>query len=198
VTEGGLAHAERVGAAIADSTAVPFTVLYGGTRRTRETAEAIVRGIGAPQRVEGPKDCFALRNPDMYLAGARVNMVSSAANLAEQVEGMTLEQAEANTWWADFFGAPDRIGWWLEQDDPPGDNRDDVARRIQRFARSFAVPGPHDGRLLVCVTHSPVLRSVLRLADGRDPGEPAYVTGALVEVDPAGTVTTSSYDPVRA
>jgi broad specificity phosphatase PhoE len=198
VTEGGLLHAERVGAAIGTSTDAPFTVLYGGTRRTRETAEAVVRGVGDPHRVEGPMDCFALRNPDMYLAGARVNMVSSAANLAEQVEGMTLEQAEANTWWTDFFQAPDRIGWWLEQDDPPGDNRDDVARRIHRFARSFAVPGPHEGRLLVCVTHSPVLRSVLRLADGRDPGEPAYVTGALVEVGSAGTVTTSPYDPLEA
>jgi hypothetical protein len=41
-----------------------------------------------------------------------------------------------------------------------------------------------------------VLRSVLRVVDGRDPGEPAYVTGALVEVGSAGTVTTSSYDPL--
>jgi broad specificity phosphatase PhoE len=198
VTEDGLVHAERVGKAIAVSTDVPITVLFGGTRRTRETAEAIVRGIGDANRVEGPDDCFALRNPDMYLAGARVNMVSSAANLAEQVDGMTLEQAEANAWWTEFFNAPDRIGWWLEQEDPPGDNRDDVARRIEKFARSFAVPGPHEGRLLVCVTHSPVLRSVLRLVDGRDPGEPAYVTGALIEIDAAGTVTTSSYDPLGA
>jgi broad specificity phosphatase PhoE len=198
VTDAGLAYAERVGKAIGAGTESPVSILFGGTRRTRETAEAISRGIGDPARVDGPSDCFALRNPDMYVAGTRVNMVSSPANLAEQVEGMTVDQAEANEWWTEFFQAPDRIGWWLDQDDPLGDNRDDVARRIHRFARSFAVPGPHQGRLLVCVTHSPVLRSVLRLVDGRDPGEPAYVTGALLEVGAAGEITTSPYDPLDA
>ncbi|MGZ5416721.1 MAG: histidine phosphatase family protein [Nocardioides sp.] len=197
VTEAGLVLAERTGKAIGAGTDAAISVLFGGTRRTRETAEAIVRGIGDPERVDGPTDAFALRNPDMYVAGTRVNMVSSPAFLAEQVAGMTLDQVETNRWWTTFFNAPDRIGWWLTQDDPPGENSRDIARRIQRFARSFADPGPHQGRLLVCVTHSPLLRAVLSAADGQDPGEPPFVTGVLLQVSSTGEIDTSSYDPLR-
>lgn len=196
VTGPGLAHAERAGKAISGSAAAPISVFFGGTRRSRETAEAIARGVDVPERVDGPTDSFALRNPDLYLAGARVNMVSAPESLAEQVAGMTIDQVEANSWWTSFFRAADRIGWWLGQDDPPGENGRDVVRRIERFARSFADPGPHRGHLLVCVTHSPLVRSVLRHADGRDPGEPAYVTGALIRVGRGGRIQTSPYDPL--
>ena len=196
MTEAGLVHAERTGKAIGSCVDAPLSVMYGGTTRTGETAEAIVRGIGDPERVAGPIDTFALRNPDMYLAGARVNMVSSAASLAEQVEGMTAEQVEANEWWTTFFQAPDRIGWWLAQNDPPGETGRDLARRIHRFARSFIDPGPHRGRFLVCVTHSPLLRAVLSAATGQDPGEPPFVTGALVKVSPTGQIDASPHEPL--
>ncbi len=196
VTEAGLVHAERSGKRIGASTDTPISVMFGGTRRTRETAEAIVRGIGEPERVDGPTDAFALRNPDMYVAGTRVNMVSSAASLAEQVVGITPNHVEANDWWTAFFSAPDRIGWWLTQDDPPGETSRDLARRIQRFARSFADPGPHRGRFFVCVTHSPVLRAVLSAVFGQDPGEPAYVTGALVRVS-TGQIEITPHDPLN-
>lgn len=198
VTEPGLVHAERTGKAIGANTEGPISVLFGGTRRTRETAEAIVRGIDAPERVQGPTDAFALRNPDMFLAGARVNMVSAPVYLAEQVPGMTPEQVEANPWWSSFLQAPDRIGWWLAQEDPPGESSRDVARRLERFARSFVDPGPHAGRLIICVTHSPLLRSMLRAATGDDPGEPAFVTGAAVRVDASsGEVHIATHDPLH-
>lgn len=197
MTDAGLAHAERTGRAIGSRTDSAISVLFGGTRRTRETAEAIVRGIGDPGRVDGPTDSFALRNPDMYVAGARVNMVSSPEFLAEQVAGMTPAQVEANQWWTTFFEAPDRIGWWLTQDDPPGENSRDVARRIERYARSFSDPGPHQDRLLVCVTHSPLLRSVLSAVVGQDPGEPGFVTGALIQVSSSGQLRTSLHEPLN-
>lgn len=197
VTDAGLVHAERTGQAIGARTDSAISVLFGGTRRTRETAEAIIRGIGDPGRVDGPTDSFALRNPDMYVAGTRVNMVSSPEFLAEQVSGMTPAQVEANQWWATFFEAPDRIGWWLTQDDPPGENSRDVARRIERFARSFSDPGPHQDRLLVCVTHSPLLRSILSTVVGQDPGEPGFVTGALIQISSSGQLRTSPYDPLN-
>ena len=196
VTEPGLVHAERTGRAIGSHHAGPVSVLFGGTRRTRETAEAIIRGIDDPERVSGPTDAFALRNPDMYLGGARVNMVSAPEFLAEQVPGMTPEQVEANEWWSGFLQAPDRIGWWIRHEDPPGESSRDVARRIQRFARSFLDPGPHSGRLVICVTHSPLLRSILGGARGEDPGEPAFVTGASVQLGPAGQYDISPYDPL--
>jgi hypothetical protein len=196
VTEAGLAHAQRSGKAVGAAVAGPLTLLYGGTRRTRGTAEAIREGIADDTRVNGPVDCFALRNPDMYLAGSRVDMVSSPEALAEQVPGMTTDQASAHQWWAQFISAPDRIGWWLRQDDPPGDNAEQLGVRILRFAHSLADPGPLRGRTAIAVTHSPLLRAVLLRGTGHDPGEPKYVTGADVRVRPDGAMTIAPYDPL--
>ena len=69
-----------------------------------------------PERPAPPptsRVAFALRNPDLYVAGERVNMVSSAAALAEQVPGMTEDEAAVVPFFAKFFSHPDRIGWWL-------------------------------------------------------------------------------------
>jgi broad specificity phosphatase PhoE len=198
VTEDGLLHAVRTGKALAAQHDAPVTVLYGGTRRTRETAEALVEGIERPGRISGPVDAFALRNPDIYVGGVRVNMVSNAASLAAQIPGMTEEQARAHSWFGEFCTAPDRIGWWLQQDDPPGDNASAVMRRIEVFARSLGDEGPTSGTLVIGVTHSPVLRSVLRHGTGVDPGEPGYVTGARLQVTAAGVRSIDPYDPLRA
>ena len=196
VTEAGLEHAELSGKALGQSLSGPITLLYGGTRRSRETTEALLRGIGDESRVDGPTDSFAMRNPDMYLAGTRVNMVSSPSALAEQVPGMTPEQVEANPWWMEFIAAPDRIGWWVEQQDPPGENAEQLAGRILTFARSIADPGPLQGRAVVAVTHSPLLRAVLLHGTGSDPGEPAYVSGADIRVAADGAVAITAYDPL--
>ena len=196
VTEAGLEHAQRAGKALGVDVVGPMTILYGGTRRTRETADAVIRGVDDPARADGPIDSFALRNPDLYLAGTRVNMVSSSEALAEQVPGMTVGQAEANSWWRHFFTAPDRIGWWLEQDGPPGEDVHQVGARLDRFARSLADPGPLLGRVVVGVTHSPLLRALLLLGAGDDPGEPGYVTGADVRVHVDGRLTIIPYDPL--
>ena len=196
VTDAGLEHAELSGKALGAALSGPITLLYGGTRRSRETTEALVRGIGDECRVDGPSDSFAMRNPDMYVAGTRVNMVSSPSALAEQVPGMTPEQVEDNPWWMQFFAAPDRIGWWLEQQDPPGENVEQLAARILTFARSIADPGPLRGRTVVAVTHSPLLRAVLLRGTGSDPGEPGYVTGADIRVSADQTVAITAYDPL--
>jgi broad specificity phosphatase PhoE len=50
VTEEGLTHAVRAGTAIAALHDGPMTLLFGGTRRTRQTAEALFEGIGRPDR----------------------------------------------------------------------------------------------------------------------------------------------------
>lgn len=127
MTREGLVHAVRTGAALSSVLGADAVILYGGTRRTRETAEAIIDGLGSDST---PTDSFALRNPDLYVAGSRVNMVSSAATLAEQVPGMNEDQAAQHEWFSHFFTAPDRIGWWLEQEFPPGDNAEALARRL--------------------------------------------------------------------
>ncbi|GAB3198246.1 hypothetical protein GCM10027062_11970 [Nocardioides hungaricus] len=195
VTPGGLAFAEDTGKAIAAGVDGPISVLHGGTRRSRETAEAIVRGIAEDGRVLGPLGCFALRNPDLYLAGTRVDMVSSAPALAEQVPGLDEEDVAAHPWWPSFFADPDRIGWWLAHADPPGESGADLVRRVGHLARSLADAGPHRDRVVVGVTHSPLLRAVLAGPTGGDPGEPSYVTGVELRVRRDGVLETTAYDP---
>jgi broad specificity phosphatase PhoE len=110
---------------------------------------------------------------------------------------MTVDDASSNPWWATFFASRDRIGWWLAHADPPGDDVGVLTRRILRFATSLADPGPTRGRLVVGVTHSPLLRAVLLHASGTDPGEPGYVTGADIRVHPdQRAVSIHPYDPL--
>ncbi len=196
VTAAGLEHAERAGRALAAAGDEAVTVLSGLTRRTRETAEALIRGFD-PRHVRGPVDCFALRNPDLYLAGTRVNLVSSPSSLADQVPGLDAGQVRQHAWWMGFLTAPDRIGWWLRHHDPPGETAADLARRVLRFAGSLDDPGPTQGRLVVGVTHSPLLRAVQLHATGHDPGEPGYLTGAVLQIG-GGRVRVRPYDPLAA
>jgi broad specificity phosphatase PhoE len=195
LTDNGVEIARQVGRELGKGSAA-FRVLTGGTLRTRQTAEAVAEGARTEgAEVEGPRLAFALRNPDMYAAGSRVNMVSSAAALAEQVPDMTAQQAEANAWWSQFFSAPDRIGWWLAQGSPPGETARDLTARVLRFAISLADPGPTRDRVVIGVTHSPVLRGLSQHATGDDPGEPGYVTGLAIRIAD-GTPHITSYDPL--
>jgi broad specificity phosphatase PhoE len=166
-------------------------LLAGATRRARETAEGVAAGLraaGVP--VSGPDVAFALRNPDLYLAGARVDMVSSPEAFAEQVPWLTPGDVLAVPFFAGFLTAPDRIGYWLRSSSPPGDDADAVAARIVTFARSLADGRPPE--TVVAVTHSPVLRAVAVGLGLEDPGEPPYLTGYGVRTDPAGAAV---FDP---
>lgn len=177
LTDDGVEIAHEVGRELAKEHAA-FHVLTGGTLRTRQTAEAVAGGARSEgANVEGPRVAFALRNPDIYVAGERVDMVSSAAALAQQVPGMTEDQAATNPFFAEFFDHPDRIGWWLRLSAVPGDDAATLARRLDAFAGSLADPGGPTGGLTVAVTHSPVLRACALAHLGDDPGEPPWVGG---------------------
>jgi broad specificity phosphatase PhoE len=177
VTDRGLDSAERVGQRLA-TTAGRIRVLTGETLRTRQTGAAIATGASAAgAAVDEPRVAFALRNPDIYVAGERVDMVSSAAALAEQVPGMTLREAAAVPFFVEFLGHPDRIGWWLRLGDVPGDDAEAVARRIGHFAASLPDRTTQPAELTVGVTHSPVLRACALAHLGHDPGEPEWLTG---------------------
>jgi broad specificity phosphatase PhoE len=182
VTDRGLDSAEQVGrrlAVIAD----PIRVLTGDTLRTRQTGAAVATGArAAGATVDEPRAAFALRNPDIYVAGERVDMVSSAAALAEQVPGMTIEEAAAVPFFAEFFDHPDRIGWWLRLGDVPGDDAEALARRIDHFAASLPDRTAQPAELTVGVTHSPVLRACALAHLGQDPGEPDWLTGLELSV----------------
>lgn len=168
----------------------PILVLSGETRRTVDTAAHLARGIvdGGGQ-VIGPRVAFALRNPDLYLAGARVNMVSSAETLVDQVDGMSAEDIAGHGFYPEFFASSDRIGWWLTHDSPPGETAAEVAVRIRAFALSLTDPIPGNPSVVVAVTHSPLLRATGLDLFGRDPGEPPWVGGLTMQVEPDGRIS---------
>jgi broad specificity phosphatase PhoE len=182
VTGRGLDRAEQVGRRLAAG-ADRIRVLTGETLRTRQTGAAIAAGArAAGATVDPPRVAFALRNPDIYVAGERVDMVSSAAALAEQVPGMTVDEAAAVPFFTEFYDHPDRIGWWLRRDDIPGDDAGAVARRIGHFAASLPDRTAQPAELTVGVTHSPVLRACALAHLGHDPGEPEWLTGLALSV----------------
>ena len=191
VTAAGLATATEVGRQVGVSGTRRVLVLSAHTLRARQTAQAIADGARrAGAAVDGPAECFALRNPDLYLAGVRVDMGSTAASFAEQVPGLSEEAAAASPFFGGFVSAADGVGWWLRHPEPPGDDARCVLRRITAFARSLADLGADAPEVTVAVTHSPVLRACALPVLG-DPGEPAWVAGLQLHVTPEREVQIS-------
>ena len=191
VTAAGLEYAATVGAQLAERCEPGSRIrfLHAPTLRTQQTAVAIRRGMHAiGGELELPRVEHAIRNPDLYVAGHRVEMVSSSAALAEQLPSNTLsaDELEHHPFFAAFWAAPDRIRTWLEDADPPGERAEDVARRFLTFARSLADAPEADA--YVCVTHSGPMRAILRqYVLDHDPGEPEYVEP--IELELAGAAT---------
>ena len=183
ITDEGHEQARRAGAWIRSAGYDVGAVLHGGTRRTRETAEGIVDGLRAGgSRVTGALDSFALRNPDLYVGGERVSMVSTAAAFAEQTTTLTADDVNRVPFFREWLAHPERVGFWVAHPSPPGDTAAAVARRILAFAESLADVPAWRGRTIVAVTHSPVLRALGLRRYGADPGEPPLVTGYQVSV----------------
>ncbi len=194
ITPAALEHGFAVGEQLATAEQGPFLVLSGDTRRASETAAKVAEGLrGSGATVEGPTVAHALRNPDLYLAGTRVNMVSSAEALAAQVSGLNPEDVAGLDFYPQFFVESDRIGWWLGHGDPPGEDTAAVAARVESFARSLADPRPSRPPVVIAVTHSPLLRAVGLTALGEDIGEPDWVSGLLIEVSERGDIETRLY-----
>jgi broad specificity phosphatase PhoE len=183
VTEEGLQIATDVGRRLGTRAAGAIRVISGETRRTRETAAAVVRGAReAGVEVFDDGVAFALRNPDLYLAGVRVNMVSSEAAFAEQIPGFTEADVAKVTFFNEWLTVPDRVGWWVRHPDPPGDDAAAVAVRIRAWAASF-VDRDDAAEFTVAITHSPVLRACAVDATGADTGEPNWLAGLEAEID---------------
>lgn len=184
----------RLGASCADVTAL----LASSTVRARETAAELLHGLreaDSQASTPEPRVSVVLRNPDLYLAGHRVDMVSTAAAFCEQAPLLTEQQCRQIPFFAGFLDAPDRIGYWVTHPDPPGEGTAAVAARVAAFARSLSdVPG-RVGRTVVGVTHSPLLRAVALEFLGEDPGEPDHLCGYCVRVRPGGSVHVEPFDP---
>jgi broad specificity phosphatase PhoE len=191
VTEEGLQTAVEVGQRLAGRAEGPITVISGETRRTRDTAAAVARGArdaGAEVFEDGV--AFALRNPDLYLAGTRVDMVSSPEAFTAQISRFTDDDLARVPFFTEWLTVPDRVGWWVQHTSPPGDDAAAVAARIRTFAGSFA-DRPDGAGFTVAVTHSPVLRACALDVTGADTGEPAWLAGLEIEIAADRTVTMS-------
>lgn len=194
ITAAAREQAEEVGSRIAADVGRGVTVLSGETRRARETAEHLSKGIERSGGVvTGPTVAHALRNPDLYLAGHRVDMVSSPEALAAQVPGLNADDVAALEFFPQFIGEKDRIGWWLRHPNPPGEEASAIADRIDAFARSLINPYNEEQVIVVAVTHSPLLRAVGLMKLHRDIGEPPWTSGLTLDIDRSGVITTSLY-----
>jgi broad specificity phosphatase PhoE len=104
-------------------------------------------------------------------------MVSSAEALAEQLSAPPVDPATVSEhpFFSGFWAAPDRIGYWVEHPDPPGEDPAAVARRQMTFAVSLREAREDRPVRYVLSTHSPVLRAILLAYLDEDPGEPGYL-----------------------
>jgi broad specificity phosphatase PhoE len=185
LTEEGLAQARERGRVLAGDISPGEVVhfMHAPTLRTRQTVEevraSVEEALGSDSSAELLKvsEQWAIRNPDLFVAGQRVEMVSSLEALAEQLSAPPVdpETLANHPFFGAFLACPDRIGYWVAQPDPPGEDTVAVARRQMTFATSL-LDKQEDGPVrYVLATHSPVLRAILLCYLGEDPGEPGHL-----------------------
>jgi broad specificity phosphatase PhoE len=183
LTDEGVNQARERGRLLAEDLSPGEIVhfMHAPTLRTRQTVEEIRASMG--DALGGDVDLLeiseqrAIRNPDLYVAGQRIEMVSSAEALAEQlsVPPVDPETLSQHPFFREFWTSPDRIGYWVSHPAPPGEDTVAVARRQMTFALSL-LDGPENRPTrYVLSTHSPVLRAILMCYTGEDPGEPEYL-----------------------
>lgn len=183
VTEEGHAEVEAAGHGLIDllQPGERIHLLCTAAARSRETADTLYATINdeidSDIDLRGPREEWAIRNPDLFLAGHRVEMVSIPEAMARQIpdSGLTPEEVDAAAFFHGFFRSPDRIGYWLNHPDPPGEDAAAVGRRVVAFCKSLPYTSVQRKQRFVCVTHSPVMRAVLAHYLHHDPGEPAWV-----------------------
>jgi len=207
LTESGLREAEAAGARLARSIDPGARVefLHAPTQRTLQTLQALRRGLcGALDpdtavELGEPLAEHAIRNPDVFVAGTRVELVSTVAALAEQLPDgvVTHEDLAAHAFFSRFWAERDRILVWLKDADPPGERAGDVARRFLTFARSLRDAPDARPRHYVCVTHSGPMRALLlQYVLDHDPGEPDYAEAIELNVGPSDGLTWRFRDTV--
>lgn len=196
LTEHGRQQAEQAGQALGGWPLGRCLVMTSPLTRARETGLLLAKGIrdvDPSMALAGPVSSWGLRNPDLYLAGERVEMVSSSdafcSQLSDQLSDIGAAGVESVAFFVGFLSVADRIGYWLHHRDPPGERADQVARRVVAFAASL-VDGARPIDTAICVTHSPVQRAVAMSVSESDPGEPDHLAGLAFDmVDGAGGIT---------
>ena len=185
LTDEGLSQARERGRALAEDISPDEVVhfMYAPTLRTRQTVEEIrasmEQALCPDSGVEllEVTEQWAIRNPDIFVAGQRVELVSSVEALAEQLSAPPVDPATLadHPFFSVFWASSDRIGYWVEHPDPPGEDTVAVARRQMTFATSLMEVQEDNPVRYILATHSPVLRAILLCYLGEDPGEPGHL-----------------------
>jgi broad specificity phosphatase PhoE len=185
LTEEGLAQAIERGRVLAGDISSGELVhfMHAPTLRTRQTIEEVrasmEEALDSDSGVEllEVSEQWAIRNPDLFVAGQRVEMVSSVEALAEQLSASPVdpETLATHPFFSAFLASSDRIGYWLGHPDPPGEDTVAVARRQMTFATSLLDKQEDRPLRYVLATHSPLLRAILLCYLGEDPGEPGHL-----------------------
>lgn len=197
ITTAAEARAFQFGQGLPHHDTGPILILSGDTRRARDTAAHLARGVlDAGGHVVGPEVAFGLRNPDLFLAGSRVDMVSSLDAFADQVAGVSAEDVASLDFFPEFVASPDRIGWWLRHGSPPGEDAASLAVRVRSFAASLVDPVPDRPDVVVAVTHSPLVRALGLDLLGHDIGEPPWISGLLLVVGEDRSISAEVFDTV--
>ena len=185
LTEEGLAQARERGRMLAEDISPGEVVhfMHAPTLRARQTIEEVrasmeeALGSGSGVELLEISEQWAIRNPDVFVGGQRVEMVSSVEAFAEQLSASPVdpETLANHPFFSAFLASSDRIGYWVEHPDPPGEDAVAVARRQMTFATSLLDKEEDRPVRYVLATHSPVLRAILLCYLGEDPGEPGHL-----------------------
>ena len=113
------------------------------------------RGLTGQGGGRGPEVAFALRNPDIYLAGARVDMVQLAAGVRRPGARAERRRRPGGGVLLGLVrcARPDRVV--AAPPAPPGDDAPAVAARLAAFAGSLGDAGPGAPDTVIGVTPHP-------------------------------------------
>lgn len=197
LTDLGVAQSEAAGRWFAEQDIEIECLLSGETARTLDTATAFAagyRGVAGSPELPDPAVSFALRNPDLYLGGHRVNIAEGAEAIAGQAPGISPEDVVRSPFFGELISAKERVGYWLEHPNPPGEDAHAVARRIVSFVRSLGDGAGRAGATIVAITHSPVLRAVRLGFENVYTREPPFLHGFSLIAGQNGDISFSLFE----
>ena len=197
LTDLGVAQAEAAGRWFAEGGVEIECLLSGETARTLDTATAFAagyRGVAGSPELPEPAVSFALRNPDLYLGGHRVNIAEGAEAIAGQAPGISAEDVVRSPFFGELIGAEERVGYWLKHPNPPGEDAHGVAGRIVSFVRSLGDGAGRAGATIVAITHSPVLRAVRLGFENVYTREPPFLHGFSLIAGRTGDISFSLFE----
>ena len=155
------------------------------TRRTRQTAEFLRRGLlegladrGVVVTIEPVQVADPLRNLQLFLNGLSYDPVRplyAAARWFLQENPDSARYQASVAFQSEFWNTADPMGFWLTHPSEAIEAPEAVAERIWAFVGERLRGG--NGRREICVSHSATLRAFSRLVFGTDPGEPHFCDG---------------------